>query len=215
MHEDMIRAIEDHVLDTRSETGREALSERVLDAMRRVPRERFVPESEARFAYSDSPLPIGFGQTISQPFIVALMTDLIEPQPHHRVLEVGSGSGYQVAVLAQLVEAVYGIEIVPQLAERSARVLRELGYRNATIRSGDGYHGWPEHAPFDGILVAAAGSGVPLALKQQLRVGGKLVLPLESAPGWQSLDVIERVSEDSFRTRHILPVRFVPLTGKH
>ena len=215
MHEDMIRAIEDHVLDTRPETGREALSGRVLDAMRRVPRERFVPQSEARFAYSDSPLPIGFGQTISQPFIVALMTDLIEPQPHHRVLEVGSGSGYQVAVLAHLVEAVYGMEIVPQLAERSARVLRELGYHNATIRSGDGYHGWSEHAPFDGILVAAAGSGVSPALQQQLRVGGKLVLPLESAAGWQSLDVIERVSADSFKTRHILPVRFVPLTGKH
>ena len=215
MQDDMIRAIEDHVLDTRKETGLEALSERVLDAMRRVPRERFVPASETRFACSDSPLPIGFGQTISQPFIVALMTELIEPQPHHRVLEVGSGSGYQVAVLAQLVEAVYGIEIVPELAERSARVLRELGYLNATIRSGDGYQGWLEHAPFDGILVAAAGSDVPLALKQQLRVGGKLVLPVESAPGWQSLDVIERVGEDSFKTRHILPVRFVPLTGEH
>lgn len=215
MQDDMIRAIEDHVLDTRKETGLEALSERVLDAMRRVPRERFVPASETRFAYSDSPLPIGFGQTISQPFIVALMTELIEPQPHHRVLEVGSGSGYQVAVLAQLVEAVYGMEIVPELAERSARVLRELGYLNATIRSGDGYQGWLEHAPFDGILVAAAGSDVPLALKQQLRVGGKLVLPVESVTGWQSLDVIERLGEDSFKTRHILPVRFVPLTGRH
>ena len=215
MQDDMIRAIEDHVLDTRKETGLEALSERVLDAMRRVPRERFVPASETRFACSDSPLPIGFGQTISQPFIVALMTELIEPQPHHRVLEVGSGSGYQVAVLAQLVEAVYGMEIVPELAERSARVLRELGYLNATIRSGDGYHGWSEHAPFDGILVAAAGSDVPLALKQQLRVGGKLVLPVESVTGWQSLDVIERLGEDSFKTRHILPVRFVPLTGRH
>ena len=196
MQDDMIRAIEDHVLDTRKETGLEALSERVLDAMRRVPRERFVPASETRFACSDSPLPIGFGQTISQPFIVALMTELIEPQPHHRVLEVGSGSGYQVAVLAQLVEAVYGMEIVPELAERSARVLRELGYLNATIRSGDGYHGWSENAPFDGILVAAAGSDVPLALKQQLRVGGKLVLPVESVTGWQSLDVIERLGED-------------------
>ncbi len=215
MQDDMIRAIEDHVLDTRKETGLEALSERVLDAMRRVPRERFVPASETRFACSDSPLPIGFGQTISQPFIVALMTELIEPQPHHRVLEVGSGSGYQVAVLAQLVEAVYGMEIVPELAERSARVLRELGYLNATIRSGDGYQGWLEHAPFDGILVAAAGSDVPLALKQQLRVGGKLVLPVESVTGWQSLDVIERLGEDSFKTRHILPVRFVPLTGRH
>lgn len=215
MQDDMIRVIKDHVLDSRAETGLEALSGRVLDAMRRVPRERFVPASEARFAYSDSPLPIGFGQTISQPFIVALMTALIDPQPHHRVLEVGSGSGYQVAVLAQLAEAAYGIEIVPQLAERSARTLCELGYLNATIRSGDGYQGWPEHAPFDGILVAAAGSGVPPALKQQLRVGGKLVLPVESASGWQSLDVIERLGEDSFKTRQILPVRFVPLTGKH
>ena len=215
MQEDMIRTIEQHVRDTAAEIGRDALSPRVIEALRKVPRDRFVPQAEARFAFSDSPLPIGHGQTISQPFIVALMTDLLDPQPGHRVLEVGTGSGYQAAILAELVSEVYGIEIVAPLARRAGDLLRALGYTNVTVKAGDGFHGWPEHAPFDGIMVTAAGEGVPEPLKQQLRIGGRLVLPVEDAAGWQTLDVIERTGEDSFRTRHVIPVRFVPLTGTH
>ena len=215
MQEDMIRTIAQHVRDTAAEIGREELSPRLIAALRKVPRDRFVPQGEERFAFSDSPLPIGHGQTISQPFIVALMTELIDPQPGHRVLEVGSGSGYQAAILGELVSEVYGIEIVPALARRAADVLRELGYANVTVKAGDGWHGWPEHAPYDGIVVTAAGVGVPEPLKQQLRIGGKLVLPVEDEAGWQNLDVIERTGEKSFRTRHIIPVRFVPLTGRH
>jgi len=213
--EDMIRTIELHMLDTAAEIGRDELSPRVIEALRKVPRERFVPPGEERFAFSDSPLPIGHGQTISQPFIVALMTELLDPQPGQRVLEVGTGCGYQAAILAELASEVYGIEIVPALARRAADTLRELGYGNVTVRAGDGWHGWPEHAPFDGIMVTAAGVGVPEPLKQQLRVGGRLVLPVEDEAGWQNLDVIERTGEGSFHTRHTIPVRFVPLTGRH
>ena len=215
MRDEMIRVIEEHVRETCSEIGRASLSARVIAALRKVPREYFVPPGEARWAYSDAPLPIGFGQTISQPFIVALMTDLLDTRPGDRVLEVGSGSGYQAAILAELVAEVYGIEIVPELARQAAAVLGELGYRNVTLKSGDGWHGWPEHAPFDGIVVTAAGVGVPDPLLAQLRIGGKLVLPVEDAAGWQNLDVIERTGEDTFHTRHTIAVRFVPLTGDH
>jgi protein-L-isoaspartate(D-aspartate) O-methyltransferase len=215
MQEEMIRSIEQHVRDTASETGRAQLSQRVLDAMRKVPRDRFVPAPEQRFAWSDTPLPIGHGQTISQPFIVALMSDLLETRPGDRVLEVGCGCGYQLAVLAALAGEAYGIEIVAPLARRAADVLKELGIENAHVKAGDGCHGWPEHAPFDGIMVTAAGHDVPLALKQQLRVGGKLVLPVEDAHGWQSLEVVERSSAEHYRVRKVLQVRFVPLTGVH
>ena len=215
MREDMIRTIEYHVQATAHEIGRDHLNPLVIKAMRNVPRDRFVPLGEQRFAWSDSPLPIGHGQTISQPFIVALMTDLIEPRPDHTVLEVGTGCGYQAAVLAEIVKQVYGIEIVEPLAARAARLLKELGYANVEIRAGDGYHGWPEHAPYDGIVVTAAGVGVPEPLKQQLKIGGKLVLPVEDAAGWQNLDVIERTGENTFETRHTIGVRFVPLTGEH
>jgi len=215
MQEEMIRCIEQHVRDTASETGRTQLSARVLEAMRKVPRDRFVPAPEQRFAWSDTPLPIGHGQTISQPFIVALMSDLLDSKPGDRVLEVGCGCGYQLAVLAALTDAAYGIEIVAALARRAAATLQELGIANAHVRAGDGYHGWPEHAPFDGILVTAAGRDVPLALKQQLRVGGKLVLPVEDAHGWQSLEVVERTGEEHYQVHKVLQVRFVPLTGAH
>ncbi len=215
MREEMIQVIEDHMRDTCTEVGRHALSPRVIDALRRVPRERFVPPGLARRAYGDSPLPIGHGQTISQPFIVALMTELLDTRPDDRVLEIGSGSGYQAAILAELVREVYGIEIVAELAQRAAQVLRELDYRNVTLKCGDGWHGWPEHAPFDGIMVTAAGAGVPDPLLRQLRTGGKLVLPVEDSAGWQSLDVIERTGEDTFHTHHTIAVRFVPLTGRH
>jgi protein-L-isoaspartate(D-aspartate) O-methyltransferase len=209
--EDMVLTIERHVRDTRLETGRGALAPRVLEAMRKVPRHRFVPDSQRASAYRDSPLPIGHGQTISQPFIVALMTDLIDPEPGHVVLEVGSGCGYQAAVLAELVKEVWGIEIIVPLALRAQRTLQVLGYANATVRAGDGYAGWPEHAPFDGIVVTAAGSDVPEPLKQQLKIGGRMVLPVELSSGMQELLVVQRESEKDFTTRSVLAVRFVPL----
>jgi protein-L-isoaspartate(D-aspartate) O-methyltransferase len=209
---DMVRTIERHVSETRHETGRAALAPRVLEAMRKVPRHRFVPDSQKAYAYRDSPLPIGHGQTISQPFIVALMTDLVDPAPGHVVLEVGSGCGYQAAVLAELVKEVWGIEIIVPLALRAQRTLQVLGYTNATVRAGDGYAGWPEHAPFDGIVVTAAGTEVPEPLKQQLKVGGRMVLPVEYSTGMQELLVVQRESEKDFTTRSVLAVRFVPLT---
>jgi protein-L-isoaspartate(D-aspartate) O-methyltransferase len=213
--ESMLRTIERHFADTREETGLAGLSRTVRDALIRVPRDRFVPAIERACAWRDSPLPIGHGQTISQPFIVALMTELVAPGPGKRVLEVGCGCGYQAAVLAETGAEVYGVEIVAPLAERAAGVLRELGYANATIRAGDGWHGWAEHAPFDGILVTAAGHEVPDPLRRQLRVGGRLVLPLESPAGFQDLVVVERTGEEDFRTRPVLAVRFVPLTRAH
>lgn len=210
--QDMLLTIERHMQETAGETGRAALSPLVRAAMARVPRERFVPAAERHLAWQDTPLPIGHGQTISQPFIVALMTELLDPAPGQRVLEVGSGCGYQAAVLAGIVAEVWGIEIVRPLAERAAATLAELGIANARIRAGDGYGGWPEHAPFDGIVVTAAGSGVPEPLKAQLRIGGRLVLPVEERRGWQSLRVVERVSAEAFEERAVLAVRFVPLT---
>lgn len=215
MREEMIRVICEHMRETSQETGRSTLSPRVLDALRKVPREEFVPAAAAGRAYQDSPLPIGFGQTISQPFIVALMTELLDVQPQHRVLEIGSGSGYQAALLGELAAEVYGIDIVPELVQRARAVLSRLGYRNITLKCGDGWHGWPEHAPFDGIIVTAAGSDVPEPLLAQLRIGGRLVLPVENSIGWQSLDVIERTGEDTFHTQRTIGVRFVPLTGDH
>lgn len=208
---EMLRTIALHLRETAGETGCAALSAQVEQAIREVPRERFVPAPRRDLAFADTPLPIGHGQTISQPFIVALMTQLLDPQPGQRVLEVGSGCGYQAAVLARIVGEVFGVEIVPPLAERAARTLRELGVDNARIRAGDGYAGWPEEAPFDGILVTAAGTDVPPALMQQLRVGGRLVLPVEEAGGWQNLFVVERRGEHAFTRRQVLAVRFVPL----
>ena len=184
----------------------------VLDAMRRVPRERFVPETERRFAYSDGPLPIGFGQTISQPYIVALMTEQLRPHRGMRVLEIGTGSGYQTAVLAECVGEVFTIEIVPELSRRSEDLLRELGYRNIHFRVGDGSLGWPEHAPFDGILAAAAPLEVPPALLDQLGPGGRLVIPVGSGDGQHLLRIVR--TEDGFDTDTIVPVRFVPMTGQ-
>ncbi len=181
---------------------------RVLEALRRVPRDRFVPDDLARESYGDRPLPIGQGQTISQPYIVALMTEAARIAPDHVVLEIGTGSGYQAAVLGEVSGHVYTIEVVPELAERSSALLRELGYENVTVRHGDGYAGWPEHAPFDAIVVTAAPPEVPDALRQQLKVGGRLVVPVGTA--WQELMVIERTAE-GFSERSLLPVRFVPM----
>ena len=185
---------------------------RVLDAMRSVPRHRFVPESQRGYAYDDRPLPIGEGQTISQPYIVALMTELAGVKPGDTVLEVGTGSGYQAAVLAQMGVKVYSIEIVEPLARRAKAVLDELGYgKRVELRRGDGYAGWPEHAPFDAILVTAAPPKIPEPLKQQLVVGGRLVIPVGKY--FQSLLRITR-TKDGFREESVIPVRFVPMTGK-
>jgi protein-L-isoaspartate(D-aspartate) O-methyltransferase len=184
----------------------------VLEAMREVPRHRFVPSSQRAHAYDDRPLPIGEGQTISQPYIVALMTELAHVKPGDVVLEVGTGSGYQAAVLAQMGAKVYSIEIVEPLAKRAKALLDELGYGNRVeVRHGDGYNGWPEHAPFDAVLVTAAPPKVPEPLKQQLKVGGRLVIPV--GRHFQSLLRITRTKQ-GFREESVIPVRFVPMTGK-
>lgn len=184
---------------------------KVLEAMRTVPRHEFVPESERAWAYHDQPLPIGHEQTISQPYIVARMTELLAPAPAHKVLEIGTGSGYQAAVLSGLVREVYSIEIVEPLATSAREVLKRLGYRNVQVRAGDGYRGWPEQAPFDGIIVTAAPPRIPEPLKQQLRVGGKLVIPV--GDDYQELRVLTRTAQ-GFDERSVLPVRFVPMTGE-
>lgn len=183
----------------------------VLEAMRKVPRHRFVPESEQRHAYSDTPLPIGQGQTISQPYIVALMTQLVEPDSSDRVLEIGTGSGYQAAVLAEIVDHVYTIEIEPELARTATQVLQQLGYDNVTVRAGDGYAGWPEHAPFDIIVVTAAPDHVPQALLEQLKPGGYMVVPVGPVFAVQQLRLIHKDEQGELHTRDIAPVRFVPL----
>lgn len=185
---------------------------RVLEAMRDVPRHEFVPAGVRHLAYQDSPLPIGLGQTISQPYIVALMTELIEPEPGDRVLEVGTGSGYQAAVAARLVEHVYSIEIVPELARAAAERLARLGVRNVTVREGDGYLGWPEEAPFDAILVTAGGDHVPPPLVEQLALGGRMVMPVGDVASGQILQLIEKRADGSVDVRDVIPVRFVPLT---
>ena len=184
---------------------------RVLEAMRAVPRHRFVPVTLQDQAYADTPLPIGLDQTISQPYIVAYMTEALELPPAAIVLEIGTGSGYQAAVLAEVARQVYSIEIVPELAERSARILAELGYHNIQLRHGDGYGGWPDAAPFDGIVVTAAPDHVPSALVEQLAVGGRLVIPVGGFA--QEMRVIT-MTDDGPRSETTIPVRFVPMTGQ-
>jgi protein-L-isoaspartate(D-aspartate) O-methyltransferase len=186
-------------------------NEQVLAAMRYVPRHEFVPDSLRERSYDDRPLPIGEGQTISQPYIVALMTELAEPEQNHRVLEVGTGSGYQAAVLAELVADVYSIELLPTLAESATERLQKLGYADRVhVRAGDGYLGWPEAAPFDSILVTCGADHVPEPLFEQLKPGGKLIIPVGSLLE-QKLRVVEKNARGERRTRDVLPVRFVPL----
>lgn len=184
----------------------------VLRAMRSTPRHRFVPEGLRAQAYEDRPLPIGYGATISQPYIVALMTELLEPAAHHRVLEIGTGSGYQAAVLSQLAKHVYTIEIVPELARSARALLGEMGYRNVTVRAGDGYHGWPEEAPFDRIILTAAPPDVPATLLEQLAPGGKLVAPVGVRPWDQQLIVMDKTADGKIRRRSAAGVMFVPMT---
>jgi protein-L-isoaspartate(D-aspartate) O-methyltransferase len=180
--------------------------------MRAVPRHRFVPEAWRRFAYSDQPLPIGEEQTISQPYIVALMTELLSLRPGDKVLEIGTGSGYQAAVLAEITDQVYSIEIIESLAESAAERLGQLGYDKVQVRAGDGYRGWPEEAPFDAIIVTAAPDHVPEPLLAELAPGGRLVIPVGSF--FQELKRITRRADGTFREESVLPVRFVPMTGE-
>jgi protein-L-isoaspartate(D-aspartate) O-methyltransferase len=187
---------------------------RVLDAMRAVPRHEFVPGPAREDAYADTPLPIGYGQTISQPYIVALMTELARPSPGDRALEVGTGSGYQAAVLSRLVARVFTVELVDPLAQSAAAVLRRLGFSNVVVRNGDGYLGWPEEAPFDIILVTAAPEDVPEALVTQLKPGGRMIVPVGRVYEVQDLKLIEKDPAGKVRTRSVIPVRFVPLVKK-
>jgi protein-L-isoaspartate(D-aspartate) O-methyltransferase len=184
---------------------------RVLEAMRTVPRHLFVPEHLHARAYDDTPLPIGHAQTISQPYIVASMSQLLDAAASDTVLEIGTGSGYQAAVLSLLVKQVYSIEIIPELAERARNTLTELGYHNVTVITGDGYRGLPKHAPFDGIIVTAAPEVIPQPLLDQLAIGAKLVIPVGGS--YQELKVVER-SEQGIQSRDVYPVRFVPMTGE-
>ena len=194
---------------------REEFDPKVLEVMGRVPRHRFVPPEIEAYAYADRPLPIGYGQTISQPYIVALMTDLLGLDGSERVLEVGTGSAYQAAILGEMAAEAYTIEIVPQLATQAAARLKELGYANVTARQGDGYYGWPEHAPFDAIIVTAAAGHVPPPLVEQLKPGGLMVIPVGSFFMVQQLVLVEKGEDGSVTARHLLPVMFVPLTGGH
>ena len=215
IREDMIRLIEDDVRATSFYLKKTALDPRVLDSMRKVRRHEFVPPKLVDSAYQNRPLPIGHGQTISQPYIVAVMTDLLGINPDHRVLEIGTGSGYQSAVLAELANSVFSIEIIQPLGQQAEQRLRRLGYDNIELRIGDGYYGWTEHAPFDAIIVTAASGHVPPPLVKQLRVGGKMIIPVGSRFATQELILITRESDGGITTRQILPVRFVPLTGEH
>lgn len=211
--EQMLATIDRHASTCRTVLGRDHIDTRVLAAMRRVPREQFVPDENRALAYGDHPLPIGHGQTISQPFIVALMTDLLDVQPGQRVLEVGTGCGYQAAVLAELGAAVETIEIVPELARTARQTLAALNHGRVTVHVRDGHAGLPERAPFDRIIVTAAPSEVPPALLEQLASGGRLVMPVGSRHA-QELLVIDKDDNGRLHERRTLPVAFVPLTGK-
>ena len=193
--------------------ARDVRDPRVLDAMRSVPRHRFVPADLQTQAYGDGPLPIGEGQTISQPYIVAKMTELLKLRPGDRVYELGTGSGYQAAVASRLCEHVYSVEIQPRLGEIAAKRLRDLGYANVSVRVGDGFRGWPEAAPFDAMLITAAVGELPKTLLAQLKPGGRAVLPMGPAHGVQDLVLVEKRADGQTVTRTIFPVRFVPATG--
>ncbi len=191
----------------------ELQDQRVIAAMRKTPRHLFIPEEVRPYAYVDTPLPIGNQQTISAPSIVALMTELLQPKPEHIVFEVGTGSGYQAAVLAELVEHVYSIEIVEPLAYSARARLRELGYENVSVRAGDGYRGWPAHAPFDGIIVTCAPNRIPEPLVEQLKEGGRMVIPVGEAGGPQELYLLTKEDGEIVK-KSVLPVIFVPMTGE-
>lgn len=212
--ERMVETIAEEARLTGDRTGRDRLSPQVMAAMRAVPRDAFVPGEMAPHAHDNSPLPIGAGQTVSQPFIVALMTDLLDPAPDHRVLEVGTGCGYQAAVLAHLVAAVYSVEYLPGLGDAAAERLADMGCDNVHVRIGNGREGWPEAAPFDGIVVTAGAEAVPPALVEQLAPGGRMVIPVDAARMGQDLRLVTKDAAGEVETRSVLPVAFVPLQGR-
>lgn len=207
------RAMVEEIAAERSDSPAR-LDTKVQEAMARVPRHLFVPKDQQPYAYENRPLPIGHGQTISQPSVVALMTQLLQPRKDDRVLEIGTGSGYQAAVLAELAGGVFTIEIVEPLALEARERLARLGYRNVEVRAGDGYKGWEEHAPFDAIMVTAGAEEVPPPLIRQLKPGGRMVIPVGPAQSIQYLTLIEKQADGSIRSRQVLPVRFVPFTRR-
>lgn len=213
--ERMIADIESEVGYTRSMTGRKTLATGVMEAMASVPRDAFVPDNLKHMAFENGPLPIGHGQTISQPFIVALMTDLLALNPDSTVLEIGTGSGYQTAILAHLCRQVYTVEIVPELQEAAHARLLKLGFNNIESCTGDGYSGWPEHAPYDGIIVTAAAPYIPSPLIEQLRPDGRLVIPIGQPYQRQNLIVVNKDNEGNIQQQDILAVAFVPLVTRH
>jgi len=209
----LIAEIETDTAETARLTGRKTLSPRVLAAMKKVRREAFVPETEAALAYVNAPLPIGSGQTISQPFIVAIMTELLDIAPEQTVLEIGTGSGYQAAILAELARQVWSVEVVPELAEGARAALAKEGYRNVEVRCSDGALGWPEHAPFDAIIVTAAAASIPPALLAQLKPGGRMIVPVGAAFETQSLTLIEKSAAGEIKQHEVMAVAFVPLVS--
>lgn len=209
--EEMLRTIDAEARATAFLTGRSSFDPRVMEAFEQVPRSAFVPPELIDCAYDNRPLPIGRGQTISQPYIVALMTDLLEPRSNQTVLEVGTGSGYQAAILAQLVQHVYSLEIIPLLAVEAAALLARLGYANISVKTGNGHIGWPEHAPYDGIIITAAATYLSPALLDQLKPGGRLVVPFGRPHMTQELLLVEKDIGGKFHSRKILDVAFVPM----
>ncbi len=212
---EMVEEVKADAAETAAYSGSFALSPQVIAAMEKVERHRFVPKELTALAYLNRPLPIGHGQTISQPFIVGLMSDLMKVKAGDKVLEIGTGSGYQAAILAEMTSSVYSIEIIEALGKEAGERLQAQGYRNVRTRVGDGYYGWPEAAPFDAIMVTAAASHVPPPLIKQLKPGGRMVIPLGTQFMTQSLMLVEKKQDGSVTTSQILPVRFVPLTGGH
>ena len=211
----MVAEIQAMTVETRAETGKAALDERVLAALRKVERHKFVPANEVADAYQNRPLPIGYGQTISQPYIVAIMTELMRVGPNDKVLEIGTGSGYQAAILAELSKTVCTIEMIEPLGKQARERLQDLGYRNVQTKVGDGYYGWEQCAPFDSIIVTAAASQVPPPLIKQLKPGGRMVIPVGAQFLTQYLMLVEKNADGTISSKQILPVSFVPLTGGH
>ena len=211
----LVTEISQDVIDTSAYIGKSALDERVMRVLGTVGRHRFVPPHLQSSAYENRPLSIGYGQTISQPYIVALMTDLLELEAGDVVLEIGTGSGYQAAILSRLVSRVYSIEIIPELAKSASQLLQRLGFGNIEVKNADGYYGWQAHAPFDAIMVTAASSHIPPPLVSQLKPGGVLLIPVGSPFQVQQLTLVRKSKNGELTTRQILPVRFVPFTGKH
>lgn len=210
----MMKDIEMEVKLTRNYIGKNVLDARVMAAMEQVPRHAFIPCEFHYRAYDNGPVPIGSGQTISQPYIVALMSDLLNAKPTDIILEIGTGSGYQAAILSCMVQQVYSVEIVESLATNVPNLLNKLGYKNINLRTGDGYFGWPEHAPFDGIIVTAAAPYIPHPLIEQLKTGARMVIPVGLPYNYQELMVVEKKENNKIETQSILGVSFVPLTGE-